>query len=187
MAIDRSDILSTWAKPSLKRIPAILVLFALLFVVFSLLMFRCFDLQYRQHDRFVKQSIKAQRMRIPHVGNRGIILDGRARVLAAGKPIRTVFVDPRAIVDIKETSAAIAEILKIGAHTICRKILENRRRGYLEIKRDVGYEEAIAVDRIFGVGVEKQWLRTYPMGPLLSHVVGFTTVDGKGLGGIELE
>lgn len=171
----------------MKRLPAILVLFSLLVVVFSLLILRCFDLQYKQHDRFVKQSIKAQQKRIPHVGNRGIILDGRARILAAGKPVLTVFVEPRAIVDVKATSAAIAEILKIGAHTVCREILENKHRGYLEIKRDVGYEEAIVVDRIFGVGVEKQWLRTYPMGSLLSHVVGFTTVDGKGSCGIELE
>ena len=171
----------------MKRRPAILVLFALLFVVFSLLMIRCFDLQYKQHDRFVKQSIRAQQKRIPHVGNRGIILDGRARVLAAGKPIRIVFVEPRAIGDVKETSTAIAEVLKIGAHTVCREILENKTRGYLEIKRDVGHEEAVAVDRIFGVGVKKHWLRTYPMGPLLSHVVGFTRVDGKGQGGIELE
>ena len=38
-----------------------------------------------------------------------------------------------------------------------------------------------------GIGVEVNWRRHYPMRHLAAHIVGFTSVYNRGLGGIELQ
>jgi cell division protein FtsI/penicillin-binding protein 2 len=74
----------------------------------------------------------------------------------------------------------------MGAHIICKLITESKNPGYVKIKADANASECQAACRISSaVGVESDWRRHYPMGRLVSHVVGFTSIDNRGLEGIE--
>ncbi len=108
-------------------------------------------------------------------------------MLAASNRIQIIFADPRIIEDPKEVSNELAPIIDIGAHIICKLILESRNPGYAKIKAGADAPECSAAGRIYGVGVQYDWLRHYPMGRLASHAVGFTSTDNRGLGGIEFK
>lgn len=164
-------------------------IFFLLLIIgaFLALGVRCFYLQYFQNEQYVGACLRQQRGLLTLQPQRGVILDCRGRVLAASNRNQTIFAEPRAIKDPKDTSNELAEVVNIPAHEICMLITEGRNPGFVKIKTDADVKECIAASRIYGVGVQSEWLRVYPMGHLAAHVVGFTSIDGIGLGGIELK
>jgi len=125
---------------------------------------------------------------VPHKPRRGVILDCRGRVLAASNKVRIVKVEPRKVKDPKSLSSELQPILDIGAHEICKLINESSNPGYVKIKADAKPGECDAARRISSaVGVESDWQRHYPMGRLAVHAVGFTSLDNRGLDGIEYQ
>jgi cell division protein FtsI (penicillin-binding protein 3) len=76
----------------------------------------------------------------------------------------------------------------MGAHVICKFITESKNPGYVKIKADADPGECQAARKLSSaIGVEYDWRRHYPMGRLVSHVVGFTSIDNRGWGGIEYQ
>jgi len=163
--------------------------FLLLLVIaaFLALAGRCFYLQYFKNERYVSVCLKQQEGLVSLKPQRGVILDCRGRVLAASNKIYTVFAEPRTINDPKTTSTDLAPILDMGAHEICKLITEGRNPGFVKIKAGADPRECSDASRIYGIGVQSDWLRVYPMGHIAAHVVGFTSADNRGLGGIELQ
>jgi cell division protein FtsI (penicillin-binding protein 3) len=116
-----------------------------------------------------------------------VILDRSGRVLAASNRVRTVFAEPRVIKDVLNTSVELAPILKMRATEIIRLIRESGNPGFVRIKVDSTSAECDAARKIYGIGVQSDWQRHYPTGALTAHVVGFTSLDNRGLSGIELK
>jgi len=154
---------------------------------FAALAGRCFYLQYFKNGYFLDVCLKQQEGLLPLKPQRGVILDCRGRVLAASNKIHTIFAEPRVIKDPKSTSTDLASIVDMGAHEICKLIMDGKNPGFVKIKADADVNQCSAAGKIYGVGVWSDWLRLYPMGYLAAHVVGFTSVDNRGLGGIELQ
>lgn len=146
----------------------------------------CFYLQCLRHSYYAERSLKQQRARIRQSAPRGPIQDCRGRVLAASKCQWAVFAEPRLIGDVKDTAERLSPIIHKSGPQICKIIMEARNPGYVQIRSDLTYAQAIAAARIRGIGSEQQWIRYYPMGRLCAHVVGFTSTDGTGLAGLEL-
>ena len=73
----------------------------------------------------------------------------------------------------------------MGAHEICKRIVDSNNPGYVVLKTDATEAECEAARKVHGIGVHYEWRRNYPMGRLASHVVGFTSVDNRGIEGIE--
>ncbi|MHC4736870.1 MAG: hypothetical protein ACYTDW_20830, partial [Planctomycetota bacterium] len=73
------------------------------------------------------------------------------------------------------------------AYKIIRLIRESRNPGFVKIKVGATAAQCSAARKIFGIGVQSDWQRSYPTGRLAAHVVGFTSADNRGLSGIELE
>jgi cell division protein FtsI/penicillin-binding protein 2 len=159
----------------------------ILIVVFLALAGRCFYLQYYRSGYYNSACLCQQRGRVPQRPQRGVILDCRGRVLAASNKIQTIFAEPRAIKDIKDTSNSLAAIIDMGAHEICKLIAESKNPGFVRIKEKADTNECDAACRIYGIGVQSEWQRYYPMGNLAAQAVGFTSADNRGLGGIELQ
>lgn len=156
-------------------------------MVFLSLAGRCFYLQFFRSDYYHGISTKQYQGQVTQKPKRGVILDCCGRVLAASNKIHSIFAEPRIIKDPKTTSTKLAEVLDIGAHEICKLITESKNPGFVKIKTGVKSHQRIAASRIYGIGVQSDWQRHYPMGPLAGHVIGFTSVDNRGLGGIELQ
>lgn len=148
---------------------------------------RCFYLQYFRNEHYNKLCLEQKRSLQFRRPQRGVILDSRGRVLAASNRTQTIFAEPRAIADAKDTSNRLAEVVDIGAHEICRQILESRNPGFVKIVTDADPAQVSAARRIKGVGAQTDWQRNYPMGRLVGNIIGFTSSDHRGLEGIELK
>ena len=162
-----------------------ITIFFLLFliVIFLSLAGRCFYLQYFKSLHYSSVSIR-QQLQKPR---RGVILDRNGSLLAASNDIQTVFAEPRIIEDHRKVSDRLGPILGMDPNTILRLITETKNPGYVKIKIAADTDECDAAAKIYGIGVESSWNRNYPMGSLAGHVVGFTSSDDRGLGGIELK
>jgi cell division protein FtsI (penicillin-binding protein 3) len=171
----------------LKSVRIIIFFFVFLIVAFLSLAGRCLYLQFFKSDRYIALCAKQQQSQVTQKPQRGAILDCRGRVLAASNKIQTIFAEPRVIKDPKTTSSSLAPILDMGAHEICKLITDGKNPGFAKIRADADANQCTAAAKIYGIGVQSDWRRHYPMGSLASHVVGFTSVDNRGLGGIELQ
>lgn len=178
----RSRVIPTWHDRQLKMI---VVLLSLVIVAFFALAGRCVYLQHNLADYYAEKCMIQQRAYLPLEPQRGAILDTRGRLLAASHPIRTIFAEPRIIQDPKETATRLAPILDMGAHEICKLIVDSNNPGYVSLKKDATIAQCEAARQIYGIGIEYAWRRQYPMGRLASHIVGFTSRDNYGLAGIE--
>jgi len=156
-------------------------------VTFLSLAGRCFYLQLVKNDHYIGVSTKQLQGWVAQKPQRGVILDCRSRMLAASNKIRIIFAEPRVIKDPKSTSTKLAPILDMGAHEICKLIMESKNPGFAKLKVGAGAEQCSAAGKIYGIGVQSDWRRHYPMRHLAAHIVGFTSVDNRGLGGIELQ
>lgn len=156
-------------------------------MVFAALLVRCFYLQYYRAGHYNSLCINQQQGRTPQQPQRGVILDCRGRVLAASNKIQTIFAEPRTIKDPKDTSNRLASVVDMGAHEICKLIVESKNPGFVRIKEKADTNECDAARKIYGIGVQTSWQRHYPMGNLAAQAVGFTSADNRGLGGIELQ
>jgi len=167
----------------------ITILFSLLLIgAFLALAGRCFYLQFLRNDHYIGKCLEQQQGWVPHKPQRGVILDCRGRVLAASNKILIVKVEPRRVKDAKSLSSELQPILGMGAHEICKLINESKNPRSVKIKVDAEPSECDAARRISSaVGVESDWRRYYPMGRLAVHAVGFTSLDNRGLGGIEYQ
>jgi cell division protein FtsI/penicillin-binding protein 2 len=181
-----------------KNVRATIFFLLLLIIVFLALVGRCFYLQYFKGDHYVGVCIEQQRSFYPQKPQRGVILDCRGKVFAASNRIQIVFADPRIIDDPKDTSNKLAPFVDMGAHKICKLIMDRKDSRYAEIKveydpatarraAETSVNKCITIGNIYGIGVQNEWLRHYPMGRLAAHAVGFTSDDNRGLGGVEFQ
>jgi cell division protein FtsI (penicillin-binding protein 3) len=163
-------------------------LLLLLIVFFLSLAGRCFYLQYHKSDHYREVSLRQQQIRVTEQPQRGVILDSRGVVLAASDEYRNIFAEPRVIKDPKELSEKLQPVLNMGAHKICELIGESGNPGYVKLVSQADAEMCLEAQRVHhGIGVETAWERHYPAGRLLGTVVGFTSVDNRGLAGVELQ
>jgi cell division protein FtsI (penicillin-binding protein 3) len=182
----KAELISILNKKS-KNARVIIFCSILLIAVFLSLAARCFYLQLLKNGHYSVIWVKQRQRLEPQKPQRGAILDRRGRVLAASNKIQTIFAEPRVIKDPKDTSTKLASILDIGAHEICKLITESKNPGFVKIKTGLETNQCSAAGKIYGIGVQSDWQRHYPAGPLAAHVVGFTSADNRGLGGIELQ
>lgn len=171
----------------LKSVRIIIFFFVFLIVAFLSLAGRCFYLQFLKSDDYIAACARQQQGRIIQMPQRGVILDCRGRVLAASNRIQTIFAEPRVIKDPKDTSTRLAPILDVGAHEICKLITDSKNPGFTKIRVGADADQCNAAAKIYGIGVQSDWRRYYPVGSLAAHIVGFTSADNHGLGGIELQ
>ncbi len=185
---DDKQTLTSPADSDAKRERRRITVFGVLIVcAFLALGGRCYYLQYAAADHYAQLSLQQQCAYLPLEPQRGAILDCRGRVLAASNQVRTVFADPKIIKDPKETATALATALDMPAHEICKMIVDRAAFRYAPIAEGVDADRSDAARAIYGIGIQYDWQRHYPMGPLASHVVGYTSADNRGLGGIEYE
>ena len=170
------------------RIRSILIIFFLLIAAFIGVGSRCFYLQYFRYDDYCKSSLK-QQANIIEKPRRGTILDCRGHILATSSMVETVFAEPRAIESLKNTTTRLAEILNISQNKVFDSIVNSKNPGYVKICSKVVLtdQQRQKIRMIRGLGIESEWQRSYPMASATAHVVGFTSLDGEGLAGVELK
>ncbi len=154
--------------------------------LFIVLIGRCLYLQYFRYDHYHDISSRQQHGWMSQPCQRGVILDRRGRVLAASNKVQTIFAEPRRIKDPKETAIKLASVVHLPAHEVCQTITESKNPGFAKILTQAEPNTCQLARKIAGIGIQSDFQRYYPMGELACHVVGFTSLDNRGLEGVEL-
>ena len=116
---------------------------------------------------------------------RGTIYDRKGRELAVSLPMDSVFADPAEITDASMVGSLLSRILDVAPEDLETKIREARTPVRLAKKLTPETVQRIQGMNLKGVFFLKESRRVYPQRQLAAHVLGFTDVDEKGIGGIE--
>jgi cell division protein FtsI/penicillin-binding protein 2 len=145
-------------------------------------------LSYLQLFCYSEYLAKAQRQqqRIFEISpNRGTIYDRKGRELAVSLPMDSVFADPAEITDAEMVARLLSRILDIPIEDLETKIREAHTPVRLARKLSPETVQRIEGMNLRGVFFLKESRRVYPQRQLAAHVLGYTDVDEKGMGGVE--
>ncbi len=163
------------------------VLLACVLILFALLAVRGVYLQSTNKDFYQEEGNNRFIRTLDLQAGRGKIKDRNGEILAVNSPVRTVWANPKALEISSKQKRELAKILKIKTKAFDKRVA-NKKREFVYIKRRISPDLAKQVKAlgIKGVHLRNEFKRFYPAGDVISHVVGFTNVDGKGQEGIEL-
>jgi len=118
---------------------------------------------------------------------RGTIYDRKGRELAVSLPMDSVFADPAEITDAEMVGRLLSRILSDPAspEEIETKIREAHSPIRLARKLSPETVQRIEEMNLRGIFFQQESRRVYPQRKLAAHVLGYTDVDEKGIGGIE--
>ncbi len=125
---------------------------------------------------------------IPIRAKRGTIQDSTGRVLAQDVATWSLGLYMKEVKDPHLTATSIAPVLNTSA-TQLEKQIRSTSSTFIYVKKQVGVVEYEALRRLDvpGIVLDKGYRRVYPLGALMSSVVGVTGADNQGLSGIEFQ
>lgn len=117
---------------------------------------------------------------------RADIRDRNGMLIATSLPTRSLFADPRDVMDIEEAALKLGALLpNVSAEDVRHKLALGGR--FQWIARNLTPTQVYAVNRLGlpGFSFRDGERRVYPFGPIFAHVLGYTDVDGRGIAGVE--
>jgi cell division protein FtsI (penicillin-binding protein 3) len=159
----------------------------LLSICFVLIVIRMFQLQVLKKEKLYRMATQQQHVQIPLVPKRGIIYDQKGNELAVSIEVESVFADPRSIKNLEKTVQELSPILQIDRKEL-KQVLKSRR-SFEWIQRKITFKESEQVKalRLPGIHFLKENQRFYPNATLAAHLIGFVSLDSKGLEGMEFQ
>lgn len=130
----------------------------------------------------------------PVAPQRGNIMDTNGKLLAQSASSDMVVINPAQVVDAEKKKAGSIENVITNLSTelgmsrdlVQRKVIDTTKSELL-LKRQITREQAARLRelKLPGVHLSEDMKRYYPMRNFLTQVLGFTSVDGEGLEGVE--
>ncbi len=161
------------------------MLLALTMVAFLAISSRLVVLQVLDAPSLDEAAAKQRLRTIELPAVRGRIFDRNGDDLALSAQARTVYAQPRLVVDRAGTARKLAPLLGVPAKTISARLAAKTPWTYLARKIPAQRGDAVTRLGLPGIGVLGDTMRRYPSGALASQVLGFVGDDGSGLAGVE--
>ncbi|MFW5431776.1 MAG: peptidoglycan D,D-transpeptidase FtsI family protein [Methylophilaceae bacterium] len=162
------------------------VLLVSVLLMFLMLVLQSINLQSTKRDFLQKKGDSRYSRTLKLPADRGKITDRNGEILAISGPVESVWANSAVLKISVKQKLALAKLLKIKTKSFDKKVA-NKKREFTYIKRRISPELAEKVKslNIAGIHLQKESRRFYPAGDVISHVVGFTGVDGYGQEGVE--
>ena len=159
----------------------------LLFAGFVALLARAFYLQLLSTDFLQTQGAMRYSRVLDMPATRGKITDRQGVVLASSLPAFAIWAIPEDVEATPDKLAALARLLNLPDAEL-KKRLSNEDRKFVYLKRQVTPEVADKVRELglSGIHRREEYLRHYPEGETMAHLIGFTNVEDAGQEGMEL-
>ncbi len=163
-----------------------MVLVSLLFLGYgSILIGRLIYLQIYKHEEYLAQSEKQYKKTVEIATGRGNIFDRNGNPLAINIDVESVFVNPKDILDRRNTIQVLSSTLNLKPKYISKKIKSNKQFVWIQRKCDLNRTEKLKQLGLEGVGFFKESKRFYPKRQLAASTLGFVGLDNQGLAGVE--
>ncbi|HEX7791456.1 MAG TPA: penicillin-binding protein 2 [Afipia sp.] len=114
------------------------------------------------------------------------IVDRNGQILATDVKTPSLFGEPRRIIDKDEAIELLtATMPDLDAGEVRDRL--SSRKGFVWLKREITPQQQKEVYRlgIPGIGFLRENKRSYPSGPVVSHLIGHVNIDNQGIAGIE--
>ena len=163
-----------------RRLAVAAVIVALLF---SALIVKLLDLQVVQYEYFSARS-DGNRLHSQYVPPaRGLIFDSQGELLADNQPIFNLTIVKEQVEDLDSTLAFLATLIRLSDDDIAQfQNRLNRNRvpfSSVTLRYLLSEEEkarvAVNSHQLSGVAIESQFVRSYPLGSLTAHSVGYVS------------
>ncbi len=167
-----------------KRLFAVILAITFIFLfVFA----RLFYIQVIWGESLQQKALDQWTRNVPILAKRGDIVDRNGVVLATTKNTYTVYVRPRAVLNVDEVCNVLSSIFSLDKQKLKEKITTTKTS---EIKV-VKHAQKQLVDELSshvldGVYFAEDVTRYYPYNDLLCQTIGYTSQDGNGISGLEL-
>ena len=115
------------------------------------------------------------------------IVDRNGVIIATNIRSYSLFANPKSILDAKKTSEKITKLFPDLKKQEVLEKLSNKEINFIWLKRKINPAKIKDIDKIGdpGLGYKEEEIRIYPHGTLFAHILGFVSIDGVGLAGIE--
>ncbi len=152
-------------------------------VLMALVVIRLFDLSVIQkpHEPEHEYSMTGGEK----IMERADIVDRNGVLLATTLQVASLYADPSLVENKAFIARKLEEILKIN--NVQEKL--DKKGRFVWIKRGITPDEHYKINALGspGLGFRAETRRFYPQGENAAHLIGYTSVDGNGLAGMELE
>lgn len=169
------------------RIVLIVALFMIFYVLVAARLVDATVIQgyFTQHDEITSLD-KKQDAKAANLQRRADIVDRNGVLLATSLKTASLYADPKNILDPVATAKGLVKIFPDLTYGDTLKKLQDHKR-FVWIRRNLTPDEQKKILEIGepGLAFEYDYRRFYPQGPLASHLVGYSDVDGRGLAGVE--
>jgi cell division protein FtsI (penicillin-binding protein 3) len=163
----------------------LLVTGALFTLGFFVIGFRLFELALideggeKLHRPRVAATMKMRKVRSDITDRNGVLL-------ATSLPTASLYANPRQILDAKQAAKKLKRVFpNINLMKMETKLSSNK--SFIWLRRNLTPKLQFSVNTlgIPGLNFQDEERRVYPHGRVVSHVLGLTNVDGRGLSGVE--
>ena len=170
--------------PLIKR--RVSLLFTFFLVLLALGVARSMWLGTVQGSEMRSRAVAQQVEQIDVAARRGTITDRNGLELAVSEDSTTVYANPFLIKDPASAAGQLSPLTGLDYETLIR-MLADRKKGFVYIKRKLDADKGKAIDKlkITGVGTMSEPRRRYPQNWLGAQVLGTVGTDNFGLSGIE--
>ena len=117
---------------------------------------------------------------------RANIVDRNGVLLASSLSVASLYVDPAEVTDPQATATALLQVFPdMDRDHLLGLLTSSRRFEWIRRKLEPSAQQSVRDLYQPGLDFAVEERRIWPQGPLTSHVVGYTDIDGRGLAGIE--
>lgn len=174
---------------------------------FTLFSFRLIHVQVAMADEFSAEAAQKHTRKQAIYARRGTIMDVHGEPLAQNEPVKTVIADASLIKDPPAFAALIAKRLAMKEKDVLELIGRKVKKAdgteepacYITLRKDLPEATALELGQLLAskevqkqkiayhgaLRFEQDFVRIYPNGSLLCHVLGFTNSKHVGMDGIE--
>ena len=117
---------------------------------------------------------------------RADIVDRNGVVLATSLMTQSLYANPKVIINPESVAKQLVQVFPdLKYEALLTKLTS--QQGFVWLKRNLTPKQQNAIYDLGlpGIAFQREEKRVYPHGPLLSHVLGCTDVDGQGVSGVE--
>lgn len=166
------------------------LLVAVVFCIAAGIGIRLYHLQIVSCEELRARATQQQQREVEVPATRGAILDRQGRDLALSLKTKSLFAHPRRVTDPEAAARLLAPIIGPSAREIKKRLQMDKTFVYLDRFLEPDQVEAIRglalpIGENSPFGFLPSSKRYYPRGKLGVHVVGFASIDGVGVEGIE--
>jgi len=153
---------------------------------------RLYEFQVLRCEALRKRADDQHQDRLVVPATRGAIVDRHGRLLALSQETRSLYAHPRRVENPERAAKLLAPVLGKRRGDLRRELSSDKPFVYLQRFLDPEVADRVAeldleAEGEGAFGFDSEPRRVYPLDELAVHVVGFATIDGTGVEGIEQE